>query len=73
MRSLHDYNIAWGLPIHIRLDDLDLPQVCLWRKLEIVFLNFCPVQFKHCMVGTYVKKIVYNMVLVDCCVFIEGN
>ena len=24
---LHDYNLAWGLPIHTRFDDLDLISV----------------------------------------------
>ena len=39
-QTLHYYNLAWGLLIHTRIDDLDLvsrSQVCQNYNLEIVF------------------------------------
>ena len=39
-QTLHDYNLAWGLAVHTRFDDLDLisrSQVCQNHKLQIVF------------------------------------
>ena len=40
-RTLHDYVLVWGLPIHTEFDDFDLvsrSQVCQNHKLQIVFL-----------------------------------
>ena len=43
--TLHDYNLAWGIPIHIRFDDIDLVSwlhVCQNHKLFFSFFNSCP-------------------------------
>ena len=42
-KTLHNYNLAWGLPICTRFGDLDLvskSQVCQNHKLQIVFFSF---------------------------------
>ena len=39
-QTLHDYNLAWGLEIHTRFDDLDLISrlcICQINRLQIVF------------------------------------
>ena len=39
-QTLRDYNLAQGLSVHIRFDDLDLisrSQICQDHKLQIVF------------------------------------
>ena len=59
--TLHNYKLAWVLPIHTRFDDLDLAsrsQMCQNRKL---FLDSCPAWFEYCMVLTDIKKIRHSM------------
>ena len=69
---LHDYNLAFGRPIHTRLYDLfhaSRSHVCQKYKLQIaVFLfvffslNFCVhPRFKRCVVATYIKNTVHSV------------
>ena len=63
---MRDYNLAQGLAIHTRFDDLDLisrSQVCRNHRLQIVFTSFSVV-VKWCMVGAYIKKIKHIMLSV---------
>ena len=44
-QTLHDYNLALGLAVHTRFDDLDLisrSQVCENHKTANCFLDSCP-------------------------------
>ena len=61
-------NIAWGLPIRTRFDDLSLFQghSCVRLIKCILFFNrfFSTVDIKQCVVATYIKKIKLRMLCV---------
>ena len=65
-QTLHDYDLAWGLAIHIRIDEFDLisrSQVCQNHKLLIVF-RFLSTLVYGCMVAMHIKKIKQRMLCV---------
>ena len=42
-QTLHYYNLAWGVPIHTRFEDLvSMSQVCQSHNLQIMFLDLRP-------------------------------
>ena len=58
LRTLFDYNLARGLAVHARFDDLDLisrSQVCQIHKLQIVFRILVHCSWKKCMVITLLE------------------
>ena len=72
---MHAYNLAWGLHRHSRFVDLDFvsrPQVCQKFKLQIACFWFLSSSLKHCVVATYIKKIMHDMICVTL-VSIEGR
>ena len=51
--------LAWGLHFNCRFDDRDFflrSQVSQKKKLQICFLDACPLWFKRHMVATYITK-----------------
>ena len=63
---MRDYNLALGLVIHTRFDDLDLisrSQLYQNHKLQIVF-RFLSIVVYWCMVATHIEKIKHSMLCV---------
>ena len=63
--TLHDYNLAWGLAVQTRCDELDLisrSHVCQNHNLQF-FLDSCPL-YKRCMVAAHMNMIKHSMLCV---------
>ena len=61
LSNIRGYNLAWGLAIHTRCDDLDLisrSQVCPNHKLKIVFLILV-----HCSINN--ARLLHTFALCD--------
>ena len=71
-QTLHHYNLAWGLAIHTRFDDLDLISMSpfyhvhklQFQKNVIQILFSCPLWFKRCMAALHIKKIKHSILCV---------
>ena len=67
--------LLWGLHCYSGFVDLVFvarSQMCQKSELQIVCLDSCPMEFKHCMVAAYIKKIMHNLICVMC-VCIQGR
>ena len=75
-QTLRDYNLAWGLQCHSRLDDFDFvskSQVCQKYKLQIACFGLLSLVVKRCMVATSIKKIMHNIICMTDAIQVSGH
>ena len=65
-QTLRNHNVAQGLAVHTRFDDLiSRPQVCQNHKLQLqIVFRFLSTVVQWCMICAHIKKIKLSMLCV---------